>query len=129
MMKALEDIREMLCEELDEIAKKGELTAGSLETVHKITDTVKNIDKIYMLEEQGNSGDDWYARGSYRRGRFMADGYGDTSGMMSGRGRSYRSYSRAEGKDMLRDRMEEMMDRVSGDERQILQHAMQIMGK
>ena len=50
-MKALHELREMLCRELDDIAGKGELTAGSLETVHKLTDTIKNIDKIMMLEE------------------------------------------------------------------------------
>ena len=31
-MKALNDIRDMLCEELDELARKGELGAGDLET-------------------------------------------------------------------------------------------------
>lgn len=41
----LYDLKEMLCKELDEIAKKGEMSAGDLETVHKLTDTVKNIEK------------------------------------------------------------------------------------
>ena len=45
-------IKEMLMKELyeyEEKAKKmngGKLSAGDLETIHKLTDTVKNIDKI-----------------------------------------------------------------------------------
>ena len=57
-MKTLYDLKDMLCAELDEIGKKGEMSAGDLETVHKLTDTIKNIDKITMLEEGGYSRDD-----------------------------------------------------------------------
>ena len=39
---------EKLCEELKEIARKGELGAGDLEIVHKLTDTIKNLYKIEM---------------------------------------------------------------------------------
>ena len=52
-MRALEDLREMLCDELDEIAKKQEMSAGDLETIHKLTDTIKNIDKIIIMDEDG----------------------------------------------------------------------------
>ena len=53
-MRAMHDLKEMLCKELDKITMKGELTAGGLETAHKLTDTIKNIDKIMMLEEDGS---------------------------------------------------------------------------
>ena len=43
-------IKEMLMKELKEYESKGKLSAGDLETIHKLTDTVKNIDKIEMLE-------------------------------------------------------------------------------
>ena len=33
-MKTLYDLKDMLCEELDEIGKKGEMSAGDLETVN-----------------------------------------------------------------------------------------------
>lgn len=80
-MKTLYDLKDMLCDELDEIGKKGEMSAGDLETVHKLTDTIKNIDKITMLEEGGYSRDedysrdgDWSAnmRGNYGRGSSYA---------------------------------------------------------
>ena len=66
-MKYLHGLKEKLCEELQEIAEKQDMSAGDLEAVHKLTDTIKNIDKIEMLEADGysNNGGDWEARGSY----------------------------------------------------------------
>lgn len=108
-MKTLYDLKDMLCEELDEIGKKGEMSAGDLETVHKLTDTIKNIDKITMLEENGYSRDedysrdgDWSAnmRGNYGRGSSYAR-----------RGQHYvrGHYSRDDGRDSLIERMEDIM--------------------
>lgn len=72
---AMRDIREKLCRELDEIAKKPELGTGDLEILHKLTDTIKNIDKIDMLEDGDYSrAGEWEAdmRGSYGRGNSYA---------------------------------------------------------
>lgn len=68
-MKSLEMIREMLCDELDEIAEKGELSAGTLDTVDKITHTVKNLDKIIECEEEKgySRAGEWNAAGRYSR--------------------------------------------------------------
>ena len=74
------DLRDMLCKELDEITRKGELGAGDLDIVHKLTDTIKNIDKIEMLEDDGYSqrrysqAGDWEAdmRGTYGKGSSYA---------------------------------------------------------
>lgn len=81
-MKSMYDLRDMLCKELDEITRKGELGAGDLDIVHKLTDTIKNIDKIEMLEDDGYSqrrysrDGDWEAdmRGTYGKGSLMPDG-------------------------------------------------------
>lgn len=72
MMQSLEKIKGMLCDELDEIAEKGELTAGALDTVDKITHTLKNINKIMECEEDPeysrySRGGDWNASGRYSR--------------------------------------------------------------
>ena len=45
-MKSMYELRDMLCKELDELIRKGELGAGDLDIAHKLTDTIKNIDKI-----------------------------------------------------------------------------------
>lgn len=88
-------IKELLMEELYEYEDKvkksgGKLTTGDLETLHKLTDTVKNIDKIEMLEEDGGYSEagDWMGEGrmygtSYRGG----SSYGDGGSSYAGRGR------------------------------------------
>ena len=49
-------IKEKLMDELYEIEEKmkqssgGKLSAGDIETIHKLTDSIKNIDKIEILE-------------------------------------------------------------------------------
>nr|DAH19588.1 MAG TPA: hypothetical protein [Caudoviricetes sp.] len=113
-MKALYELRDMLCSELDEIAHKGEMSAGDLETVHKLTDTIKNIDKIEMLESDGYSrsdGDVWTARGNYGRGSSYAR-----------RGTHYvrGHYSRDDGRDAMLRRVQEMMDDADDRDREII---------
>lgn len=94
-------IKEMLMNELyeyEEKAKKmsgGKLSMQELEKIHKLTDTVKNIDKIEMLEEDGEySGDtDFMGEGrmygtSYARGRGR-NARRDSMGRYSREGSSY----------------------------------------
>ena len=125
-MKHLEKLREALCEELDKFAKSGDITVNSLEKIHKLTDTIKNIDKIMMLEEsegyseergrtymRGSSYDDdmMYSerrgRGRYAKrdsmGRYSSDG-DDYSERRTARG-----YSRDEATDWMMTRLGEMM--------------------
>jgi hypothetical protein len=75
-MKELQELREMLCDELKEYGKKGELSAGTLDVIDKLTHALKNLDKV--MEEDGYSGtyDDGrsYARNNMRR-RYSRDGY------------------------------------------------------
>ena len=113
-MKALYDLRDMLCSELDEIAHKGEMSAGDLETVHKLTDTIKNIDKISMLESDGYSRSDggvWPTRGNYGRGSSYAR-----------RGTHYvrGHYSRDDGREAMLRRVQEMMDDADDSDREII---------
>lgn len=119
-MKAMEDLRETLCSELDEIARKGEMSAGDLEAVHKLTDTIKNIDKIIMLEEGGYSqavdtddriayggGNSYANRGRHWvRGHYSRDGGDVYDGRRDNRGR----YSRADGKEHMMEQLHEMME-------------------
>lgn len=101
-MKYLEELKEMLCKELEEIAQKGELSAGSLDTVHKLTDTIKNIDKIEMLEEGEYSEDagNWMARGSYGGGSSYNEGGSSYRGRKRDR---MGKYSRDDGMDYSED--------------------------
>ena len=78
--KAMYDLKDTLCTNLEPYARKDNLTRNDLDTVHMLTDTIKNLDKITMMEEEGNSYGmgRWDANGSYSNGM--------TNGMrMSGR--------------------------------------------
>ena len=80
-MRDWHELKEMLCKELEEYSRKGKMSAGDLETIHKLTDTIKNIDKIGMLEDgeyshaAGNRMPESYRRQRRdRRGRYSRDG-------------------------------------------------------
>lgn len=83
-MKALHNLKEMLCRELEELAEKENLSMGDLDLAHKLTDTIKNIDKIVMLEEEKgySRAGGWEARGTYGR-------YNDGGNSYAGRGEHY----------------------------------------
>lgn len=107
-MKHLEELREILCRELEEIAGKGELTAGALDTVDKLTHTLKNLDKIMMGENGYSGAGDWQAMGTYGRGMYRDDRY-DTS--YRGRKRdSMGRYSRTDAREDMADKLRRMMD-------------------
>ena len=132
-MKALYDLKEKLNEELKEIARKPEMGAGDLELIHKLTDTIKNIDKICALEEDGGysqAGDTemgGYGRGnSYRgrrrdsMGRYSRDGYSNRGYSRDG------GYSRADAKEQMMEQMEELLGSASTErERKAIQRCME----
>lgn len=132
-MKALYELKEMLCKELDEIAHKGELTAGGLETVHKLTDTIKNIDKIMMLEEDG----EYSERRRDSMGRYSRDGdweahgkyghmYDEDGASYAHRGKHYvrGHYSREDAKEHMMRTFGELMEGADEKQRHIIRRAM-----
>lgn len=108
-------IKEMLMNELYEYEEKakrmtnGKISTQELEKIHKLTDTVKNIDKIEMLEgDEGYSEDGAYmgegriygtsyARGRGRNARRDSMGRYSSEDGMSYEGNSYRGSSYARG--------------------------------
>lgn len=143
-MEYIEKIKKMLCKELDEYAMKQKLTGGDLDMIWKLTDTVKNLDKIEMLED-GNSYDGYsemreypymggssYARG---RGRYAKR---DSMGRYSSEGGSYeggssyddysertdRRYSRDDAKNHMMNKLGSMMENADPNEREILKDCM-----
>ena len=134
-------IKETLMNELMEFGEKmaknpnAKPSVQEIERVHKLTDTIKNLDKIEMLEEGGGYSEEsnWMADGrmygtSYARGRgdnakrdrmgrYSSDGgYSENDMMYARDGRSgnrggYGGYSR-DGGDMM-ERLEEMMEEAS----------------
>jgi hypothetical protein len=103
-MHEIYDLKEMLCKELEEYGKKGDLTAGSLDVVDKLAHTIKNLDKIIESYEEN---------GEYSsRGGSYAGGMGMGGASYERGGRSYRggnmggrSYARGRGRNARRDAM------------------------
>ena len=133
-MEYMHELKEKLCKELDEIARKPEMGAGDLEIIHKLTDTIKNLDKIEMLEDGGYSqAGDWEIEGrAYNRGSSYARRKRDSMGrysrdgrMMRGGYRDGRMYSRAEAKDDMMDQMEALMEQAGSEkEREAIRRCM-----
>ena len=136
-MEYMYELKDKLCKELDEIARKPEMGAGDLEIIHKLTDTIKNLDKIEMLEDgdgysqagdrqnRGNysRNDGGYNRGSsyanrgkhYVRGHYSRDGYSQDG----------RMYSRDNSKEYMMGELEEAMNAAGSErEREIIRRAM-----
>lgn len=109
-MKAMYDLRDMLCKELDELARKGELGAGDLEIAHKLVSTIKNIDKIEMMEDDGYSRDGDYSR-RYSRGAYDRDMSNARRGTHYVRGH----YSRDGGIDNMKRQLQEMLDNADDE--------------
>ena len=136
-MHYMEDLKDLLCAELEDYAEKGKkankMSAGDLEAIHKLTDTVKNILKIDMLEEEAGYSEDGHYMGegriygtSYDDGMHREGGYSYARGRRYARrdsmgrysrddGMSYRGgmrggYSRDDGKHYMMEQLEEMME-------------------
>ena len=137
-MHYMHDLKDLLCAELEDYAEKGKksgkMSMGDLETVHKLTDTVKNIMKIDVLKEEagysedghymgegriyGTSYDDGmhreggysYARGRGRYARRDSMGRYSRDGGMSYRGGMRGGYSRDDAKSYMIEQIEEMME-------------------
>lgn len=128
-MDYMHDLKEKLCDELEEIAHKPEMGAGDLEIIHKLTDTIKNLDKIEMLEDGGYSqAGDWEAdmRGTYGRGSSYRGRKRDSMGRYSREGRGGRGgYSRHDAKEAMMEQMEMLMDQAGSErEREAIRRCM-----
>lgn len=122
-MEGLHKLKKMLLEELEEYSRKNELSPGSLEAIHKITDTVKNIDKIEMLEEYGESDESYESGGSYagagrtnRSGSYYGNGSynrGGESSYARGGSRNRNRYGQFSGAaDSKKQEMIELTDQI-----------------
>lgn len=133
-MRYMDKLKDMLCEELEEYAEKKSLSASDLEMIHKLTDTIKNITKIEMLDEDDDGYSErypYYDEGSsYARGRKYAKRdkmgrYSSDKDYSEHYDRDYdMRYSKDEAKDKMMSKLGAMMDGADPKEREILKHAM-----
>lgn len=100
-MHYMDDLKDLLCAELEDYAEKGKkankMSAGDLEAIHKLTDTVKNIMKIDVLREEAGYSEDGHYMGEGRiYGTSYESGYSERGGS---------SYARGRGRNARRDSM------------------------
>ncbi|MBO5670270.1 MAG: hypothetical protein J6S41_01855 [Clostridia bacterium] len=120
-MERMHELKKRFEKELEQYMHMGDkITMGELETIHKLTDTIKNIDKIMMLEEED---------GGYSQAGEMRSGMNRGGNVMPGGGYSYRrqrrdsrgrysrdgGYSYDDGMEELHELLDEMME--TADER------------
>lgn len=145
MHEVYEGLRSKLSMSLKELNKTGKLSGAALNELHMVTDTIKNLDKIEMLEEDGGYSEatDFMGEGrmygtSYARGRrgnvrrdnmgrySRGDGYSE-GGSSYGDGMSYarRGSSYGSGKEMMMEELEEMMENADGSHREAIRRCME----
>ena len=70
-MKVYDRIKDMLCDELEEVSKQKELTSSGLEMIDTAIDVIKDIATIKAMEQEypdeGYSKDGGYSQGFYPR--------------------------------------------------------------
>lgn len=132
-MHKLYQLKDMLCEELEQFGDRDKLTSSSLETVDKLAHAAKNVGKlIEMCEESEYSRDGGMGRRSYRgsydngmsnRGRYSMDGYYyDDGGMSTRRGRAANGrFVSRDGSEMARKLREMMAEAPDENSRQEIQ--------
>lgn len=131
-MHKLYDLKDMLCEELEEYGDKESIDVGSLEIIDKLAHSLKNIEKIIMMHDEES---EYSERGSYAP--YNRDyRYDRERGISYARGRernarrdSIGRYSRhgSEMVDELRELMNDTPDEHTRQEIQQLIHKMEGM--
>ena len=128
-MDAVYDLKDMLCEELEEYGKKDKLDVGGLEIVDKLAHTIKNLDKIIeSYENEGYSED--YNDGSYEGtgnmgGGNMGGSYARRYSRERGRG-SY-AMARGDGRGRGRNARRDSMGRYSRDGKMMAQELSELL--
>ena len=116
-MKELYDLKDMLCDELKVYGKKGDLTAGSLDVIDKLSHALKSVETIIAMEES----DGEYSSRYYYENRPMT-GSRDYNGTSYARGRrgnvrrdSMGRYSRDGEMDSLVESLRDLMDEAPNE--------------
>ena len=120
-MEHLKKIKKKALAELEEFGEKKELNIGDYTTIHMLTDTIKNIDKICMLEEEGG-----YSQAVDMDRRMMPHynqgGHSYTDNGYSQKRDSRGRYSRAaEDKEKIVRDIEKMTDKFTDAEWDVLE--------
>lgn len=79
-MKALEDLKELLVDQIKRVTKKGDITPNELDSMYKSVDIIKDISTIEAMEKAEKEEEE-YAKDGYSRGRYSREGSYDGNSM------------------------------------------------
>lgn len=147
-MKKMDELKDVLCEALEKIAKKGDVNPTDLDNVFKLTESIKNLMKIEdMGMDNGASsaryrGSRSYGDGSYNNSsysdadssyrRWEARGsYGDGDTASARRQHYVRGHYSYDGMSEMEEKIQEMMedDRMPLEDKSVLKRALSIIRK
>ena len=124
-MDAIYELKDMLCEELEEYGKKDKLDVGTLEIVDKLAHTIKNLDKIIETYEEDGYSKEGYYEGSYdtlEGGKYARRGRYSREGEMRGT-----SYARGDGRGRGSNAKRDSMGRYSRDSQSMVHELRELM--
>lgn len=124
------ELKDMLMDEVKELTKEGKLTAGSLDTVDKLLNSIKNACKIIMYDEYTEDGYSYrdadndmtdYSNARGRGSNARRDSRGRYSSARDGR-TSYRGgrYSYDDGKEEKIEALREAMKEAESDQERMI---------
>lgn len=127
-MKVYEQIKDMLCDELEDIVKQKELTPNTLEMLDTAIDIIKDLKEIEAMESEypsaGYSREGGYSRGGgYSEGFYGRMPYYMYEGGNQG-GSQGSSYARGRGSNSSRDSQRYYENGYSGDTKEELHRLM-----
>ena len=124
-MNAIYDLKDMLCEELEQIMASGNV---NLDMIDKLTHTLKSVETIIAMKEGGYSTSvmprNYGGGNSYRNGRNGGISYNENYNNYR-MGRRNSGYSRADGKEEMIENLKEMMNDSTGEQKEALRHCME----
>lgn len=123
MSKSLMKIKEMLCDALDDYAKKGELSPGSLSAIDTLTHSLKSIITIMAMEDYDEGGASYDGSNGGNMGGSMSGARGRTGNV---RRDSMGRYSRDGGYSGRRYRESGMS--YDGARSELMEHVDELMG-
>jgi hypothetical protein len=154
-MHYMEDLKDLLCAELEDYAEKGKksgkMSTADIQLIDTVLNSVKNIYKINKYEEDGGYSEDGHYMGEGRiYGTSYESGYSERGGSSYARGRgryakrdsmgrysrdggmSYRGgmrggYSREDGKHYMMEELGRLMEDATPAEREALKKCMQAL--
>ena len=134
MNKAMENVLNLVCDEIEKIGKQSALDQVSLKNLDTLIDIKKDIVEINAMESGSNNygnesvnrmynngysstpGYSNYGNGSWDRRGYYIQPYYNSNGMsMNGMGHMNNGYSRAASEEEMRSMLYEMANNVSAD--------------